>query len=235
MNNLRYLLLLSLLFAGCTKTENEPSFSYKVKNLHDVTMNLGDTLLLPLQIQHIKGTQEPVSLSVENLPNPILYWFTDPAGVPSFNTTLKLVTTIHALPGKYPAKIIATGVETGVKIFDLNLEIPNTVSNGIAGSWNLVEEGIDSNSNNQVDNKETHFPGSKKLNLTILPDHTGKIRLSVDANPATEDNISWLLVNNETCVDITKGLAVQHCIINKLAGRDMVLKTGNEWLVYRKQ
>lgn len=125
MKPLHYLsiLALSTTLFGCDKKENAPGFQYSVNNIHNLTVKKGESALLHVEVKHIGGTQKEITLSVKELPNPVLYHFTKTSGYPPFSTTITFTATSHTAPGVHPFKIVASVKDEEPKVFDVELKI----------------------------------------------------------------------------------------------------------------
>jgi hypothetical protein len=114
-------LALSLFTVGCKK-ETEQADRFIINGLHDVEFNSSATSnILPIQVQHMNGTQETVGVSVEGLPDGFWAAIEPNSGTPTFGSII----TIHQSGtgpggGTYPFKVIAKSASF-TKTYALNL------------------------------------------------------------------------------------------------------------------
>ncbi len=82
--------------------------------------NLSDTLIL--EVKHLSGNQENITLSVEGLPDNVSYEFSNATGIPTFSTIF-IVSAKHAAPGAYSINIVVTTASGKKNNFPCNLTL----------------------------------------------------------------------------------------------------------------
>lgn len=123
-----YLLVCSaILFAGCKKEDDKPVVlpaGFIINGVTDITVKQDSTFLLPIAIEQVEGTQEPVTISVEGLPNKVTAEFSPESGTPDFGSIITFKADKWAAIGTSTVKIIAKGNTTGAsKEYETKLKI----------------------------------------------------------------------------------------------------------------
>lgn len=121
--NLVACLLLAVLFA-CNKDNGSKEANVIINGIHDVSLQLTDSTIIPLQItQASEKSQENIALSVEQLPKGVTASFEPKSGVPTFSTMMKIYVGKGAPGGSHELKIVATNTSGSRKVYNMTLEI----------------------------------------------------------------------------------------------------------------
>lgn len=110
---------------ACKKTDNSyvklpPGFI--INGISDVTVEKDSVAFLSVSVEMKKGEQEMVTLSATGLPAGVTASFTPESGTPDFTALVSFRTSLSAVPGVYPVKLVATS-KSGARSYDMNLII----------------------------------------------------------------------------------------------------------------
>jgi hypothetical protein len=119
------LLALTLFASGCKKSDPEVD-RFVINGLHDISFNSSSSgNILTLEIKQMNGTQENVTLSVENLPSGTSAVIEPSGGVPTFAAAIRFIQTGPVKGGSYPIRVIGKSASS-IKTYDLNMVIPSS-------------------------------------------------------------------------------------------------------------
>src|ERR1044072_9453047 len=118
------LLLVPMIFTACKKSDKTNDFV--INGIHDVDLGATTTggNILALAIVQGSGAQEPVTITVTNLPGGITADITPASGTPSFSSSITFKQSGNATAGTYPIHIVGTSASYS-KSYDLNLTVPS--------------------------------------------------------------------------------------------------------------
>ena len=153
----RIVVALSLLIAilGCTKSRNyyQPPTSsgdpdYIIKGLNEITLYKRDSILIPIEIQWVKGRQKNITLSFGKLPEKVNASITPSKGIPGFKTVIGIGTK-YPLPGNYIIQLLVSdSIKTDTFNIKLTVKLHDNCIDEIVGLYYAYS--ICSN-NNEID------------------------------------------------------------------------------------
>lgn len=113
-----------VLFAGCTKDYYTPVPRFVVENLTDFSINANTQLYVAsISINHNKGEQEHVSLSVEGLPEGLSYKFVgDSSGIAPISTNIYYRDSL-AKVGTYKVNLVVDGSSSGIVRYPFTITV----------------------------------------------------------------------------------------------------------------
>lgn len=117
------LLLAPILFASCSKSDSGPSNEFVINGIHDVNIGTVGGNILGLTVMQSSGTQEPVTLSVTDLPAGVSADIQPASGTPAFASSITFTRTGNAAAGTFPIHIVGTS-SSYTKSYDLNIIVP---------------------------------------------------------------------------------------------------------------
>ena len=126
------LAFVSFLFASCEKKQNvipvvpeqqvPEDSTYIINGITDFSIGSLDSTVVILNVNFIQGKQEKITLKIEGMPDRTNASLEPSAGIPGFNTMLKLTANV-AKPGTYPLTITGTSTSGLKKTYKVNLII----------------------------------------------------------------------------------------------------------------
>jgi len=138
MKNSIILLAVSFIsLASCSKlskksnnNESVDTMQYTVNEFKDIRIKQfrDSVIFMPIMLQHISGTEEPINVSVNGLPSGVTVISQTLSGKPLFNDTLKMSCYVKK-NGVYPVTINTTGVISGTKMHSFNLTVDSAQCN----------------------------------------------------------------------------------------------------------
>ena len=126
----RCFLLLIFAISFCLNSCRKDSlelFDYNIQGITSVKSNIGEIKVIELSIEHTKGSQEEVILSLTNVPKGVTYVFDIDNGKPDYRTKLTLNITRNAALGIHTLVIEAIS-STKNKSFPIELIIDDELS-----------------------------------------------------------------------------------------------------------
>jgi hypothetical protein len=108
--------------SACSKHSNSNAINYTVNALTDVTVaQYSDTtLIVPVGVAFVSGTQEQVTLTPTNLPSGVTVSPVSISGTPSYGNSFYFTISKNTV-GTYPVTIVATAAATANKTYTFNI------------------------------------------------------------------------------------------------------------------
>lgn len=147
---------------SCKKKTTTP-FTYTVSGLTDLSVYVGDSVTLPLQVSTLTGDAENVTLSVAGLPANVRGTITPASGKPNFNAQLKISADAGSTDGTNVITVNAFSSSTGTKPYNINLTV-SECSGDVIGLYNGTD--VSGNSSYQYQNM-TVLAGSQPNHIKI--------------------------------------------------------------------
>ncbi len=106
MKHILLFVLPFLFFLSCKKDkDNNVAHSFNIHGISDVHLEPGDLRVLELEIKHVSGAQNNVSLEISGMPAGVTAKFSTSKGIPDFATVLTITTSEDVVAGVYPLVI----------------------------------------------------------------------------------------------------------------------------------
>jgi hypothetical protein len=132
---MKYLYLLTLCacvsLAACKKSK------FIVNGIADVKIARDSFVMIPLEIEQERGSQERVTLMLSGLPANAEYSFSSVAGTPDFGSILTIKAKYNTIPGNYTVKLKGTNTAGYEKEYEMSVVINNNDACrvGLYGTW----------------------------------------------------------------------------------------------------
>jgi len=143
---------------------------YTIAGWHDVTIQQGVNDTLDLSITAVSGVQEPITLSLWNVPAGVTSNIGVTTGTPTYSSHI-VFTDTYGVPGNYSIKLIAHGTLTGDITYSFNLHISEAANCNVLGFWSQGTTGCGNNTNYQyTDNITTSTAAANRIIFTNFAD-----------------------------------------------------------------
>lgn len=147
---------------------------FGISGVDDLTIKAGNTQALFLIVKFKPEVNETINLRVDGeLPYNISTAFTKLNGSSDFYSTLLIKAQAGAVPNTYPLALIATSNKGIEEVHPFYLTISKSSSSLLIGSWRLVGEGSDVNSDNIYQTGEA-ATSSKQNFVSFYHNDTGE-------------------------------------------------------------
>lgn len=223
MKNLIILLAVSFVsLASCSKlskksknNQSVDTMQYTVGEFKDIRIKQfrDSVIFIPIMLQHISGSVEPINFSVNGLPSGVSVISQTLSGNPIFSDTLRMSYYVKK-NGVYPVTVNSTGVISGTKTHSFNLIVDSAQCNeSLEGKYSGIIENstskntitiVKSNDSNRIQIHGTNwdvylwgggFSGYVNCNdrtITIPEHNLGSIVVSGEGNfIANKVFINW--------------------------------------------
>ncbi|PZF73059.1 hypothetical protein DN068_09300 [Taibaiella soli] len=109
--------------------------SYQVNGVANLTIPSTGTYGLPISLEYAAGTQEPVSISITDLPKGVTASAYPQSGTPSFASLITFTTDPTVATGSFPIKIKTTAQSGSVKELSCSITTTADCANAVSGSY----------------------------------------------------------------------------------------------------
>lgn len=121
-NALVLTILLSTVIFGCKKHKVTP-FDYTISGIGDISVEKEGATTMPVEIKHIKGDAEFVSLSITGLPKNVTATINPDHASGSFNPGIVFNANSMAVEGTYPLMITTYSISSYYRTYNFNLKV----------------------------------------------------------------------------------------------------------------
>lgn len=133
-------LLSAILLLACSKEEKKAEDSFIVNGISDLSLAKDTEIYLPLEIKHVAGTQEKVTITVEGLPSGVTAEATPQSGTPTYVTSVRFHASEDAIEGSKQIRIKAAGASGATKTYDFALNVTRQINCGtkLIGTYDVA-------------------------------------------------------------------------------------------------
>ncbi len=194
-------LMLTVLLFACSKKESEDPGSFALNGIHSVGISPNQDSTLPLEIKHLTGKQQQITLSVVGLPGEIKVSIEPSEGVATFYSNLT-ITGLNAIKGSYTGKIIAS-FECGTLEYPITVDVVDPLrSDLLLGTWIYTGAAEDENGNRIPDPAELVSDPTSSLKYEFFVDKTGRTT-SISPGDVEVESFQWALINDDSQLMLT--------------------------------
>lgn len=137
--------------------------AYTIQGLHDVTIQQGTDDELSLSITATSGSQEPITLSLWNLPAGVTKTMSASTGTPTYTSHI-VFTEHYGAAGTYVVRLISHGALSGDRTDSFNIHVLTPPNCGVLGFWSQGTTGCGNNTNYQyTDNITASAAASNRI------------------------------------------------------------------------